>query len=419
MADRAEEMDAAAGGGGRRGPTRRFEARRNDIIRSAIAELNRKGVRGMTLGEVAARLNLVPTGVIYYFRNKEELAQAALLQGLDAFDRLAAAGDAEADEAQRVRAFVRAYFDFKRRVALGHADEIPVFNDIRALNCAPVNEAFVGLFRHVRALLAPADRLPRQHANARAHLLLSDLLWAPAWIRRVELADYGRTADRSADILLNGFLGNGVAWTPPRPLSLQREGDRSAQASSELFLRAATELINEQGYHGASVERISARLNVSKGAFYHHNATKDELVAACFQRTFDIVWRAIHEAEAAGGSGLEVLANLATALIERQVSGGAPLLRTAALTTVPETIRAGLLETFDQLSYRFAAIICDGIADGSIRPLDVNIAAQTLTAAINAAAELSHWAPGIAPETVTDLYVRPLFEGLISPPQPW
>lgn len=416
MADRAEDIDVATAASARRGPTRRFEARRNDIIRSAIAELNRKGVRGMTLGEVAARLNLVPTGVIYYFKNKEELAQAALLQGLEAFDRLAAAGDAEADEARRISAFVHAYFDFKRRVAAGEADEIPVFNDIRALNCAPVNEAYVALFRHVRALFAPADRLPRQHANARAHHLLSQLLWAPAWVRRVELADYPRTADRTVDILLNGLMGKGVAWRAPPTLSLQREGDPSAQASSELFLRAATELINEQGYHGASVERISARLHVSKGAFYHHNETKDELVAACFQRTFDIVWRAIHEAEATGGSGLEVLASLATALIERQVSGGAPLLRTSALTTVPESIRAGLLETFDQLSYRFAAIICEGIADGSIRPLDVNIAAQTLTAAINAAAELQHWAPGIAPEAVADLYVRPLFEGLASPP---
>ncbi|MCR5872762.1 TetR/AcrR family transcriptional regulator [Phenylobacterium sp. J426] len=173
-------------------------------------------------------------------------------------------------------------------------------------------------------------------------------------------------------------------------------------------------MINEEGYHGASVERISARLNLSKGAFYHHIATKDDLVAACFQRTFDIMWRAIRAAESERGSGLEVLAGLTTALIERQV-GGAPLLRSSALTTVPEALRAGFLEAFDRLSYRFASIICDGIADGSVRPLDVNIAAQTLTAAINAAAELRSWAPGIAPEAVAELYVRSLFEGLVSP----
>ena len=43
--------------------------------------------------------------------------------------------------------------------------------------------------------------------------------------------------------------------------------------NQEAFLRAATQLINAHGYSGASVERISAELNVTKGAFYHHNKT--------------------------------------------------------------------------------------------------------------------------------------------------
>ena len=79
-----------------RQPTRRFEAKRNAIVCSAVAEMNRKGVRGMTLGDVAARLDLVPTGVIYYFRNKEELAAAAFLKGVEAYEALIAAGAGEA-----------------------------------------------------------------------------------------------------------------------------------------------------------------------------------------------------------------------------------------------------------------------------------------------------------------------------------
>ena len=80
--------DSAAG---RRQPTRRYEAKRSAIVRSAVEEMNRKGVRGMTLGDVAARLDLVPTAVIYYFRNKEELAAAAFLKGLGAYEALIAA----------------------------------------------------------------------------------------------------------------------------------------------------------------------------------------------------------------------------------------------------------------------------------------------------------------------------------------
>lgn len=76
----------------RRQPTRRYEAKRNAIVCSAVAEMNRKGVRGMTLGDVAARLDLVPTGVIYYFRNKEELAAAVFMKGVEAYEALIAAG---------------------------------------------------------------------------------------------------------------------------------------------------------------------------------------------------------------------------------------------------------------------------------------------------------------------------------------
>jgi hypothetical protein len=46
----------------------------------------------------------------------------------------------------------------------------------------------------------------------------------------------------------------------------------------------------------------------------------------------------------------------------------------------------------------------------------VNLAAQMITGAINAAAELDHWAPGLTSTTVVDHYVRPLFQGLAAPP---
>ena len=164
------------------------------------------------------------------------------------------------------------------------------------------------------------------------------------------------------------------------------------------------------------MEKISARLNVTKGAFYHHNETKDELVEACFERTIEVMRRAIRQAEAVTTDGLQTLATVATALVEYQMSGNAPLLRTSALTSAPESIQPKLVAKFDRISDRFASLISDGIADGSIRPIETNIGAQVITEAINAAAELRHWAPGVTPGRSVNLYVRPLFEGLLSPP---
>lgn len=419
IAPRAAAVAAPA-----RVPTRRYEARRNAILASAIEELNCKGIRGMTLGDVAARLDLVPTGVIYYFKNKEDLASACFLKAIERFDALIADGRAGATPRDRIAGFMRGYFDFKRAAAEGREDQIAIFSDVRTLNSPLVNERYVEMFRRFRELLdGPAAangsgdvRLPRLHRNARAHLLLSETTWAPAWLSDFELEDYDRAAARMSSILTDGLAAPGAPWPKARKLDLTHVDDPCADTSSELFLRAATELINAEGYHGASVERISARLNVSKGAFYHHNETKDELVVACFQRAFDIMWRAIRAAESGGVSGLEVLVSFAAALVEHQLAGVAPLLRTSALVTVPQSIRPELMAKFDRLSHRFASILSDGVADGSIRPVDVNVGAQMITAMINAAAELHFFAPGLTPEAATDHYVRPLFQGLLSPP---
>lgn len=410
----AEDTDAAPP----RTPTRRYEARRNAIVASAVEEVNRKGVRGMTLGDVAARLDLVPTGVIYYFKNKDELAAACFMRAIERFDQLIEEGaQAGPDDRARIMGFVRAYFDFKRRASAGEAEKIAIFNDVRALGNAGVNTAYVDMFRHARGLIEgpPGAALPRLDRNARTHLLLSELFWSVAWLPANPKEDYPRVGERMAGILADGLAAPGVGWPGFRIPCLTRDDDPRAEASAELFLRAATELINEEGYHGASVERISARLNVSKGAFYHHNETKDELVVACFERTCEIMWRAIRAAEAEGGSGLKVLAQVCAALVQYQLAGNLPLLRTSALTTVPESIHADLVRQFDRVSHRFASIISDGIGDGSVRPVDVNVAAQMITAMINASAELNFWAPGLSPETAAAHYVRPLFEGLLSP----
>ena len=94
-----------------RGPTRRFEQRKTAIVASAVEVLNRKGVRGMTLGEVAASLNLVPTGVIYYFKNKEDLAAACFLKGVEGFSQFLAAGETGAGARERLTRFFDAYLD--------------------------------------------------------------------------------------------------------------------------------------------------------------------------------------------------------------------------------------------------------------------------------------------------------------------
>lgn len=405
--------ETAPGAPAARTPSRRYMARRDAIIASAIREMNRHGVRGMTLGDVAARLDLVPTGVIYYFRNKEDLAAAAFERSIGRIQELAEVAREHPTERERVQVFIDLFILLQQRIELGEAEPLTVFNDVRALNCESVNQAFVALFRTVRSLLDRRENRTRADLNGRTHLLINALTFVSAWIYTWRVEDYPRIGQRIASILLDGIpRGGNVPGI--RMLDLQPAGDEIDEGSAEHFLRAATQLINDEGYHGASVDRISSKLNVTKGAFYHYNATKDDLVVACFQRTFDVLWRAIDAAEAGGEDGLEIMHSLLQAVVQLQV-GPAPLLRTSALTTVPEEIRVDLMFRLRQISIRLGSMLCDGIADGSIRPLDASITAQILTAGINAASELTWWQPGETPETGARLFVDAMVRGVIHP----
>src|SRR5205085_568000 len=188
--------------------------------------------------------------------------------------------------------------------------------------------------------------------------------WGHNWLSKYDPEDYPRIRDRIIDILTGGIAAPGSAWAPtgiPMARLAAREGPELAR---ETFLLAATRLINKRGYRGASVEKISAQLNVTKGSFYHHNEAKDDLVVACFERTFEVMRHAQRLAMGSDGSQWNRLSSAAAALVEYQLCDRGPLLRTSALAALPETIRQGMVEQFNRVSDRFAAMISDGIAEG-------------------------------------------------------
>lgn len=398
-------------------PTKKFHKRKDMILRAAVDVLNLRGVKGMTLANVASRLDLVPTAVMYYFRSKEELAASCFHRSIEVYESLLEKAERGKNTRQALKLFVREFFEHRRRIAIGEAEQMAVFNDVRALHDPGVGKAYESMFRRTRSLLLKSrdfGKLERVDCNARTHLLLSQLFWSVVWIDHFDPEDYGCLADHVLDILENGLARNRGGWNPQAlPLHATAPSDSSSEAR-ETFLRAATMLINEQGYLGASVQKISERLNVTKGAFYHYNEAKDDLVEACFARTLEIMRHAQREAAAATQTGYANLAAVCAALLQYQLAGSAPLLRTSALTSVPENIHEQLIMEFERISGRFSLVCSDGIADGSLRPANATIAAQMITAMINASAELHFWAPGVTVQNGATIYARPLFEGLLT-----
>ncbi len=185
------------------------------------------------------------------------------------------------------------------------------------MNDPDTGEAFTNMFRKVRSIfsLPQAPKFKSAWSRMRARTFCCRRCSGPC----------------SGSPLQSGGLR--AAWPNEPSTSCWREWRRrkprwrfpiwrllQEEASGSDFLRAATELINAEGYRGASVSKIASRLNVTKGSFYHHLETKDELVEECFERTWDILRQGQLAADRGTSTGLANLLAQAQAMVAGQVT---------------------------------------------------------------------------------------------------
>lgn len=391
--------------------TKRFRAKRDAILAAAAEAINEQSAKGMTFADVARRVGLNTTSVTYYFKRKDDLAAACFEHTLDYLNAMLDEALAEPDPRARVAAFVRINFARLARIERGEEQPFAVLSDLRAMEepiRGPLLAAWREVFRKTRRIWAPANKSETDLAGARAHVLLENMFWLPVWLNRYDLDQYDRVEARFRDVLTDGVAAAGERWQP-EPLPLDQDG---SDPGREAFLLAATRLINERGYRGASVQRIASELNVTKGSFYHHLDAKDELVAACYERSFDTIGAAQADADAAGGSHWQRLSSTVAALLDIQFSERGPLLRTTALHGLPPRVRAAMLARSNRIARRYAGAISDGIAEGSCRPVDSEIAAQALMAMQNAAFDLRKWAASLPRDRAIAMYASTVLFGM-------
>ena len=408
------ETEAGAEQDGQAAGTDRFERRRADIIAAAIPVLNGHGFKGMRLTAVAELIGLRATGVTYYFPRKEELAVACLECGYAIFDGLLDEAEQAPDAVARIARLIMLFVERDAAVRRGEAVPLASFSAIQALEGDHRERAAQGyarLFHRVRSLLNTPEltHLDKTDKTIRTLVLLEQLYWANIWLGDYDLDHFPRLARRMTDIVTNGLVPAG-AGIELGSLDLST-AIAPADAAKENFLMAATRQINEHGYRGASVDRISAALNVTKGAFYHHNDAKDDLVAACFRRSFGIARESQRRVALMPGTELQRLSVAVAGLIRFQLGPEGPLLRTSVLSSMPQAHQVEIISQTYKVSRQFSAMIADAVADGSARPVDPAVAGALLLAAINVASDMRILA--IAQDAdIVGRFVQMLFGGL-------
>lgn len=395
----------------------KFALKQDEIITAATEVLIERGLKGFTLAEVASKTGLITQGIGYYFPKKDDLAAACVLRTIERLNALIDEAVRQVSASDRITQFFRSYLALIARVGAGKEPPLASLGEVRALNeknFERARAALVGMFKRLRTLLETPELswMDRRSRIARTTLLMQLALSASRWATGRIATDYARACERGLDIILRGIASSTFAsWAPPKLADGWAPDELSARSA---FLIAATQLINERGYHGASVEKISARLNMSKGAFYHHNDAKDDVVVRCFERSVAIITNAQMAAYSLTVSTWDRLSAASQALVELQDSR--PLLRPGAAPALTVGARFQILRDVDRLSRRIAGVVSDGIAEQSIRPVDPMIAGELILTAVNSAAELSSWLRGVKPGDLAALYVRPLFMGILKPP---
>ena len=156
------------------------------------------------------------------------------------------------------------------------------------------------------------------------------------------------------------------------------------EATRQRILAAAVEVFAEKGYHTAAVDDIVRISETSKGAFYFHFPSKQDIFIALVD---ELAATLLGQTEAAIGQKRGALAKIDAAL--RTVFDAFSGHRRLAKILLVDMVGVGHALDMKLLALheRFAAMIRryldQAVAEGSIPPIDTEIAAYAWLGAIN------------------------------------
>jgi AcrR family transcriptional regulator len=147
------------------------------------------------------------------------------------------------------------------------------------------------------------------------------------------------------------------------------------------ILEVAAECFMRTGYDATGVAEICERAGVSKGAFYHHFPTKQAAFLALMEQWLSGVDAPLRAARVPGAPIAQQLVGIAQivdpvfVVAQGQIPMFLEFWRQAAKD--PEVWQA-TIEPYRRFRAAFASLVSEGIADGSLRPMDADLAALTI-----------------------------------------
>lgn len=369
----------------------------------------------MTLQEVAGALGLGTSSVTYYFKRREHLAAAVFEDSLSRLAEIAERAGQEQTPQARVGRYVELYFEQYAKGLQGKRRPFAILSEIRAMEEGARSKLiaqYQEIFRSVRAFFGPAETDRRKEIlTARTHILNELLFWSEIWLQHFAIGDFPNVRQRLLHVLDGGLVMPDRPWKADL-IDLDASPDDAGRWD---YLQAATRLINDFGYRGASVERIAGELNRAKTSFYRDIEGKDELVAACSLNSYHRLATLRHIAERSQASAWDRLATILSSALALQFRGEFPLLRSSALQAMPASVRHSAVERSERTALSLMGLLVGAMQEGSVRIIDPLIASHFVMSSIDSSYDLKGWRKRLSLEQAVDTYMSILATGLFDP----
>jgi AcrR family transcriptional regulator len=143
----------------------------------------------------------------------------------------------------------------------------------------------------------------------------------------------------------------------------------------EVLLARATEIFNQRGIGGVTLADIAAELGLTRAALYYYVNDRPELVFQCYLRACELTAEDLAAAAESGETGLEQV----LAYVARATSPERPAAAVLSEISALAPAHRGIVETASARNAgHLQGLVENGMADGSIRPCDAQVAAQSI-----------------------------------------
>ena len=203
-----------------------------------------------------------------------------------------------------------------------------------------------------------------------------------------------------------------VKETSLSPWQTRGERERARDEKREAVLKTAATLFTTNGFHRTTLVDIATQLHITKPALYHYFESKDEILIECIRMGLAAFEESFEESSARGATGRERLEAFMTWYAENMTTVYGACFARVAEQDLGDAAKQELLGAKRVVDRRLRQLIESGIADSSLSPCDVTLAAFTIAGALS---WIGHWyKPGgrWTPRQAAEGVVKQLVAGL-------